>query len=146
MIEHRVTESQSFYFKHKGTKTQCFFRERKIQRAAKAALQRPQSFLPQGVFLNTETLRHWDFLRVRKIQRAAKAAFNKVHKAIHPRGFVATLVACCLCIQKNLCVFVSLCSNIYKLLYNNSYFTFRSWQGQMVNWVVTQNLEYIKIT
>ena len=37
-----------------------FFRKRKIQRAAKAALQSPQSFLPQGVFFehrDTETLR-----------------------------------------------------------------------------------------
>ena len=37
-------EPQSFDFKHKGTKTLCLFRYRKIQRAAKAAFTKATKF------------------------------------------------------------------------------------------------------
>ena len=76
ILSHRV-----FDFKHKGTKTLCLFRYRKIQRAAKAALTKVTKFsLPQ------------------------------VHKVINPEGFVATFKSLVIFVSRNnplfLCVFV----------------------------------------
>ena len=115
---------------------------RKIQRAAKAALQSPQSFssatqVPLGglgglslFFLNTETQRLRVFLRVRKIQRAAKAAFTEnteLSAAMQvplgglgglplPQGFVATFKSLVIFVsRKN---FVPLCLSVKFLTLN----------------------------